>query len=101
MTIHIAHIVHCNSGTRRAGSLLLLRLHAGFVRIHHAILHRLNSLFARRLRQHTAYIRLSMAGLPSPRSGSAPAQQGRKPCRRRGGDRPHPAARGSLHECVI
>jgi len=58
MTIHIAHIVHCNAGTRRAGSLLLLRLHAGFVRIHHAILHRLNSLFARRLRQHTAYIRL-------------------------------------------
>jgi len=54
----IMHFSHLNAGTLRTGfPLLLLALHSRWVRIHNALMRRLNRHFARRLRQHTVSIR--------------------------------------------
>ena len=54
----IIHFIHCNADTLRTGSLLLLvGLHARWVRIRNVLRHRINRHFARRLRQRTAYFR--------------------------------------------
>ena len=67
----IIHFIHWNADTLRTGSLLLLAgLRARWMRIHNALWHRINRHFARRLRHHTAYIRLlhGRAAVPLPDS---------------------------------